>query len=230
MSEFLTIKNWKRFQHYKNRNPPWIKLHYEILTSPDWVMIDDASKLLAIVCMMLASRNEGRVPNDLDYIQRVAHLSKKPCFKQLIKCGFFVDASTVLADASTKTEAEEIRLDKDALFDSFWSLYPKKEGRKKSKEKYLKALDKTSHENIMQGLESYRKCEKVVKGFIMNPETWINGEHWNDEYASTKTFEYELITKITYENAKLLIANPAVDESIKHSSRKIIEKYEAQNG
>ena len=35
----LTIKNWHKFQHYKDRNPPWIKLHYEILTRPDWVKV-----------------------------------------------------------------------------------------------------------------------------------------------------------------------------------------------
>ena len=25
------VKNWSKFQHYKNRNPPWIRLHVEIL-------------------------------------------------------------------------------------------------------------------------------------------------------------------------------------------------------
>lgn len=122
MADYLKIKNWERFQHYKDRSPPWIKLHYEILTSPDWVMVDDASKLLAIVCMMLASRNEGKILHDGKYIQKVANLSKEPCFKQLIASGFFesseimlADASKALADASTKKRREEERREEDNL-------------------------------------------------------------------------------------------------------------------
>jgi len=33
----LKVKNWEKYQHYKDRNPPWIKLHFELLTSADWV-------------------------------------------------------------------------------------------------------------------------------------------------------------------------------------------------
>lgn len=98
--KYLEIRNWREFQHYKDRNPPWIKLHYSLITSHDWVMMDDESKLLAIVCMMLASRNKGMVPIDPAYIKKVAHLSKLPNFKPLIECGFFGDASVLQADAS----------------------------------------------------------------------------------------------------------------------------------
>jgi len=27
----LRVKNWGKFQHYKDRNPPWIKLHRGLL-------------------------------------------------------------------------------------------------------------------------------------------------------------------------------------------------------
>jgi len=43
----LKIRNWEKYQHYKNRNPPWIKLHFEMLSSKDWVLVDDASRVLA---------------------------------------------------------------------------------------------------------------------------------------------------------------------------------------
>src|SRR5690606_19747530 len=28
---YLTVKNFERFQHYKDRNPPWIKLYNDLL-------------------------------------------------------------------------------------------------------------------------------------------------------------------------------------------------------
>lgn len=86
--QYYRVRNWERFQHYKDRNPPWIKLHFEILTSPDWVMLADASKLLAVVCMLVASRNEGKVPADPHYFKRVAYLDKLPDLTPLIESGF----------------------------------------------------------------------------------------------------------------------------------------------
>ena len=46
------VKNWSKFQHYKNRNPPWIRLHVEILddykadgTENDFHALPDKDKL-----------------------------------------------------------------------------------------------------------------------------------------------------------------------------------------
>ena len=86
----FTIPNWREFQHYKDRNPPWIKLHFEIFTSRTWVSLDDRSRVLAIACMLVASRNDGKVPNDPAYIQRVAYMHKPPDFTPLIDIGFLV--------------------------------------------------------------------------------------------------------------------------------------------
>lgn len=101
----LKVKNWEQFQHYKDRNPPWIKLHFALLASEDWVTLDDASKLLAIVCMLIASRNNGMVPNNPAYLKRVAYIDRLPKLKPLIDSGFLVetqaDASALLADDSS---------------------------------------------------------------------------------------------------------------------------------
>jgi len=109
MIEWFYIPKWREYQHYTKRNPPWIKLHYTTLMSEEWVMLADASKLLAVVCMMVASRNEGRVPNKPEYIKEMAHLRSPVDFTELIRTGFLVDASKclrLLADACTKTETE----------------------------------------------------------------------------------------------------------------------------
>lgn len=101
MVDNLTIANWETYQHYKDRSPSWIKLHIDILNSETWVMLDDASKLLAVVTMMIGSRNKGKVPNNPSYIKKVAHLDEVPNFKPLIDVGFLIDDSTKQADASS---------------------------------------------------------------------------------------------------------------------------------
>ncbi len=111
------VRNWAQFQHYRDRNPPWIKLHFSLLSSPDWVLLDDASRVLAVACMLIASRNEGEIDGSaagLAYLKRVAYLNKSPSLKPLIECGFLESASVALADASAaqadarpETETEE---------------------------------------------------------------------------------------------------------------------------
>ena len=117
----LRIRNWTKFQHYKDRNPPWIKLHFELLSSEDWVVLGDASRVLAVACMLVASRNEGFIRVDsvgAKHLKRVAYLNSDPDFKPLIECGFLESASDMQANASalqadarpeteTETETEE---------------------------------------------------------------------------------------------------------------------------
>lgn len=112
------VRNWQEHQHYKNRNPPWIKLHYALLSSEDWVVLDDASRVLAVAILLIASRNNGYIDGSrkgLRYIQRVAYLNSEPDLNPLIETGFLIADSTMLADASelhrsvrpeTETETE----------------------------------------------------------------------------------------------------------------------------
>jgi hypothetical protein len=120
--QYFVIRNWHKFQHYKDRNPPWIKLHYAIFSSQEWVMLDDSSKLLMVVCMLIASQNEGRIPNSPEYVKRVGNVRKKPNFKPLLDCGFLeilqADASAaqagaraVQADAPQRRGREEAETD-----------------------------------------------------------------------------------------------------------------------
>lgn len=105
MARKYKIKNWEKYQHYKDRNPPWIKLHVEILASEDWVSLADASKLLMVVCMVIAARENGVLPGNADYIKRVAYLDKRPDLSPLIECGFLEE---VLAEASESKQAQAI--------------------------------------------------------------------------------------------------------------------------
>lgn len=192
MPDFLTIKNWKKFQHYKNRNPPWIKLHYEIMTSPDWVMLADASKLLAVVCMMIASRNEGRVPNDPAYIRRVAYLDSLPNFKPLIDSGFFIESASrckrMKADARPETETYRTETDTPIVpkgdFSGFYSAYPKRVAPKDAQRAYLKALKTATHEEIMAGVVRYANSVKgTERQYIQAPAAWLNKGRWADDYG-----------------------------------------------
>lgn len=71
-------------------------------------------------------------------------------------------------------------------FEDFWDCYGYKVGKSKAKKAYEKAIKSgVKHESIIQGVRAYQKdCQ--AKGmevkFFKHPATWLNGEHWEDEF------------------------------------------------
>jgi hypothetical protein len=74
---------------------------------------------------------------------------------------------------------------KKTYFDIFWSLYDKKVERKSCFNKFMK-LDLKVIEKIINVVPFYVKSTPEVK-YRKNPETWINGECWNDEIKDSTT-------------------------------------------
>lgn len=113
------IAKWSDYQHYRDRNPPWIKLHFSLLSSPEWVVASDTERVLLVACMLLASRNNGEIDasgRGLAYLQRVAYLREIPDLSTLVESGFLVpalaDASAMLADASAMLDQRRDREDR----------------------------------------------------------------------------------------------------------------------
>lgn len=85
MAVYVQLAKWRDFQHYKDRSPPWIKLHRSLLTSPPWVMGGPEVKALILASMLLAAVTDNRIPADLVYWQRVGNLNFEP------DLGFLID-------------------------------------------------------------------------------------------------------------------------------------------
>ena len=70
----VRIKNWNQHQHFKDRNPPWIKLHREILDRRDISVISDRSFRTLISLWLLASEDKqllGNLPSIEDIAFRL---------------------------------------------------------------------------------------------------------------------------------------------------------------
>lgn len=121
----VAIAKWGEFQHYKDRNPPWVKLHRSLLSSETWVCASNEGRVLAIACMMLAAATDNEIPANKRYLRRVAYLDFEPDIEELVSLGFLywlekpnklndasnplADASIMIADARPETEAEQSR-------------------------------------------------------------------------------------------------------------------------
>jgi hypothetical protein len=111
----IRIRNWRRFQHYKDRSPPWIKLHKRLLDNPDWFNLDDKSARLLIELWLIASEEKtGEIKGGVEMLAwrlRRASNVLADSLKVLQDNGFVESASNMLADASNmldrgETEAE----------------------------------------------------------------------------------------------------------------------------
>ena len=98
----LQPKNWDVFQHYKDRCPPWIKLHRDLLNNRDYICLPLASKALAPLLWLLASESKDGVfdasTEELVFRLRMTESEVIDGVKPLIDKGFFVIASGVLAE------------------------------------------------------------------------------------------------------------------------------------
>jgi len=209
---YFKVKNWEKFQHYKDRCPPWIKLHSEIFASRDWVMLADASKLLMIICMLVAAKKEGKIPDDPEYIKRVSYLDKLPDFKPLLKTGFLLQADASGCYQEQAKDTTEERRDRGreetekrqsnvppADFMHAYEIYPGQKSRLNDWAKFrrhkdnLKALPLLK-DAILSEISFKQKLSQGPNSFCppwKNFQTWLSQRCWEQELTLPKEIDYD---------------------------------------
>jgi hypothetical protein len=120
----MRFKNWSRFQHYKRRTPPWIKLHRTLLDDKDYHSMSPLSAKLLPLAWLLASEYDGALP-DIEIMAFRFRITIKDVQRALIEWKPYVEdiASVVLASCKqnapleTETETEKSREDTIASSD-----------------------------------------------------------------------------------------------------------------
>ena len=68
MKSYISVPNLDRWQHYKDRCPPWIKLHRDILNNYEFSVLPDAMKAHVLGIWLLASQMDNKLPNDSKWL------------------------------------------------------------------------------------------------------------------------------------------------------------------
>lgn len=75
---FLSIRNWKRYQHYGNvRRPVWIKHYSHLLDDSEDHGLPIATRLLWRQLLLLAAKHENAIPKDYKLIGAQVYLSPR---------------------------------------------------------------------------------------------------------------------------------------------------------
>jgi len=137
--EFFRVTNWDQYQHYKDRDPAWIKLYARLLDDYGFATLPDNSKWHLVGIFLLASKQGNRIPGDPRWVRKKIAARTRVDLEGLLAAGFIEeDASTAPAASAPpaipekESESEERRedtnmsadADVDESFEEFWKAYP----------------------------------------------------------------------------------------------------------
>ena len=203
----LRIKGFSKFQHFKDRSPPWVKLYRDILDDPDWHELDGESAKTLVMLWLIASEDEtkqGLLPDNRKLRFRL-RTTEKALEQSLAKLSHWLEQVDIDAisdsyqlDAPERAgeETEERRGETEPCspsasesaddgFADFWEQYPKKVAKPAAEKAWRKVKpSKQLLADLMAGLERQKASADWQKDggrFIPHPATWLNGRRWDDE-------------------------------------------------
>ena len=169
----VSIKNWRRFQHFKDRRPPWIKLYRELLDDRQWHELPpDCAKLL-IECWLLASEQhvEGTITGDIEDIAFRLHRTVDevwPLLQTVALHGFIDissddDANVISERYQSDTPETETKTKKNtnkrrvypSEFEIIWNLH-RRGPKAKAYEEWRRAVDDViTQDELIKALRGY---------------------------------------------------------------------------
>ncbi len=220
----LTPKEWHTHQHYKDRNPTWIKLHRALLDDYEYSQLPIASRALAPMLWLLASEyDDGKIdatPAKLAFRMRMSERELVIALNPLIDNGFFTKEETVEQSASNllascyqgaspeRETQEKTETERECSFDDFWKAYPRRKGSpaKEAARRKFEALVKSGTDPAVIIAAAKRSSEEVSglpddqRVFIPMASTWLNQHRFTDyESAEVSTISGHYLAALSPE-------------------------------
>lgn len=82
----MRVRNWKKFQHFKDRKPPWVKLYRDVLDDMEWHRLDgDSAKTLVMLWLLASEGDDGELPpvDEIAFRLRITEKQAKTTISRL---------------------------------------------------------------------------------------------------------------------------------------------------
>ena len=146
----MRIKNWDRFQHFKDRKPIWIKLYRDLLDDLNWHELDPKSAKALVMIWLIASEDLGILPETKTLAFRL-RMSEK-------------ETKEVVTRLSSWLEQDDI----NAISEGYQDDMPEKRREKTEKEKEIEAPEGVSQQ-VWDSFVKQRKTKKAqVTDLVIN--------------------------------------------------------------
>ena len=92
---WIVVRNWDKFQHYKNRNPPWIKLYLELHHDDNYMRLSGNRRAILTSVWVEYGLSQRCVPLDPKLLGRRFNLNVKMAdLEALNHAGFIIFAAS----------------------------------------------------------------------------------------------------------------------------------------
>jgi hypothetical protein len=185
----LRIKNWTKFQHFKDRRPPWVKLYRDLLDDREWHQLEPRAAKVLVMLWLIASEDDGNLPSvgDLSFRLRIG---ERDVLDALGKLSHWLEQpdinpiSTRHQDDAPEKETEKRREEAERRardFKAFYDAYPKKKAPADAEKAFAKVT--VPVDVLLKAIAEQRKSEEWIKEsgrYIPYPATWLNQRQWEN--------------------------------------------------
>jgi uncharacterized phage protein (TIGR02220 family) len=249
---FISVKNFEKFQHYKERCPPWIKIHRSIFEDYEFECLQDSSKLHLVLIWVLASQCDNKIRADPQWIKRKIGVKGPVDIQVLVDKGFLLmeggcvqDASKMHTNADSEaeaykptetyksTEAEKVAME---AIEYLNSVCGKKYTPVKDNLKPLLARQKEGYglddfKKVVVNMASHWKgCSKMNR--MLRPSTLFQGNPKFEGYLNSAPMEEEAPKTQAGENLKTIKRwrEKYGDRGVSNGSKHAVNERPADNG
>jgi len=138
----MRIKNWDRFQHFKDRKPIWIKLYRDLLDDLNWHNLDPKLAKALVMIWLIASEDCGQLPEIKSLAFRL-RMSEK-------------DTKDIVTRLSAWMEQDDI----NGISSVYQDDMPEKRREETDKEKEIEAPEGVSQQ-VWSSFVKQRKAKKA---------------------------------------------------------------------
>lgn len=112
----IRIRNWERFQQYKDREPKWIKLYRSLNRNYEWSQLSDKARAQLVGLWLLAAELDNEIPFDEKWIMAQISGTGQLLVEELVTNGFIelYDDVQSCTEVYIETETEKRREERDA--------------------------------------------------------------------------------------------------------------------
>lgn len=116
---YLSVVDFETLQHYKNRNPIWIKLYSNLWDNHRFESLADDAKAHFIGLCVLASKHDNHIPYEPEWIARKLGANKTIDFKSLFASGLLAHSGgkryqVAIPEKEKEESRDESREERDA--------------------------------------------------------------------------------------------------------------------
>lgn len=106
----IKVKGWDKWQSFrKDRGtPPWIKLHRNLMSNPEWAQLSDTEKGQLVSIWIIAADKNGSISSDPGIIRKICQLDEVPNINKFIELDFLIsDGCQDDANMTTKSQPDD---------------------------------------------------------------------------------------------------------------------------